>query len=93
MKNLCLLFFCVGLSSCQWGVPNKVNEKSFDTLHYTYKVIKERATDCGTKPDSGCTVVKINYPVFDSAKTLNDTIVGKLTAMFAMDGKPTAAWN
>jgi hypothetical protein len=88
MKNLYLLFFiALGLSSCQWGVPNKVNEKSFDTLHYVYKVIKARATDCGTKPDSGCTVVKINYPVFDSAKTLNDTIVGKLTLMFAMDGK------
>jgi hypothetical protein len=88
MKNLCLLFFIVlGVSSCQWGVPNKVAEKPMDTLHYTYKTIKERAADCGTKPDSGCTVVKIVYPVFDSAKTLNDTIVRKLTVMFAMDGK------
>jgi len=88
MKNLCLLFFIVlGVSSCQWGVPNKVNEKSFDTLHYAYKVIKARAADCGTKSDSACTVVKINYPVFDSDKALNDTIVAKLTLMFAMDGK------
>lgn len=92
MKNLCLLFFVViGLSSCQWGVPKKVAEKPADTLRYTYKTIKERAADCGTKPDSGCTVVKINYPVFDSAKTLNDTIIRKLTAMFAMDGKPDSS--
>jgi len=88
MKNLCLLFFiALGLSSCQWGVPNKVKEKSFDTLHYAYKVIKARAADCGAKADSACAVVKINYPVFDSAKALNDTIARKLTVMFAMDGK------
>ncbi|HEX8023999.1 DUF3298 and DUF4163 domain-containing protein [Mucilaginibacter sp.] len=88
MKNLCLLFFIVlGVSSCQWGVPNKVAEKSFDTLRYAYKVIKARAADCGTKPDSACTVVKINYPFFGGAKALNDTINRKLTVMFAMDGK------
>lgn len=88
MKNLSLLFFiALGLSSCQWGVPKKTPEKPLDTLHYAYKVIKARAADCGTKADSACTVVKINYPVFDSAKTLNDTIVRKLTVMFAMDGK------
>ncbi|WP_121809646.1 DUF3298 and DUF4163 domain-containing protein [Mucilaginibacter kameinonensis] len=88
MKNLCLLFFiALGLSSCQWGVPKKTPEKPLDTLHYVYKVIKARAADCGTKADSACTVVKINYPVFDSAKALNDTIVNKLTVMFAMDGK------
>jgi hypothetical protein len=92
MKNLCLLFFVViGLSSCQWGVPKKTAEKPVDTLHYTYKTIKERAADCGTKPDSTCTVVKVNYPVFESAKTLNDTITRKLTAMFAMDGKPDSS--
>lgn len=88
MKNLCLLFFiALGVSSCQWGVPKKTPEKPLDTLHYTYKTIKERAADCGTKADSACTVVKINYPVFDSTKALNDTIVHKLTVMFAMDGK------
>ncbi|MFS2185838.1 DUF3298 domain-containing protein [Mucilaginibacter sp. Mucisp84] len=88
MKNLCLAFFmAMGLSSCQWGVPNKIPEKSFDTLRYAYKVIKARAADCGAKADSACTVVKINYPVFDSAKTLNDTITRKLTLMFATDGR------
>jgi hypothetical protein len=92
MKNLCLLLFVViGLSSCQWGVLKKTAEKPVDTLHYTYKTIKERAADCGNKPDSACTVVKVNYPVFDSAKTLNDTITRKLTAMFAMDGKPDSS--
>ncbi|MDB5148361.1 MAG: hypothetical protein JWQ57_2381 [Mucilaginibacter sp.] len=92
MKNLCLLFFVViGLSSCQWGVPKKVTEKPVDTLHYTYKTIKAKAADCGGKPDSSCTVVKINYPFFDSAKTLNDTITRKLTVMFAMDGKPDSS--
>ncbi|AYL96507.1 DUF3298 and DUF4163 domain-containing protein [Mucilaginibacter celer] len=90
MRNLCLLI-CItaALASCQWGVPkNKPDTTPFkDTLRYTYKTIKERAEDCGTKPDSDCTVVKIVYPVFDSAKTLNDTITRKLTNLFAYDGK------
>lgn len=89
MKNLCLLF-CVAIAfaSCQWGTPNKaVDKPQKDTLGYTYKTIKERAADCGNKPDSACTVVKIVYPVFDSAKTLNDTITRKLTSLFAFDGK------
>ncbi|MEO3408560.1 DUF3298 domain-containing protein [Mucilaginibacter sp. CAU 1740] len=90
MKNLCLLIcIATALASCQWGVSKKnPDDKPLkDTLNYTYKTIKERAADCGNKPDSGCTVVKIVYPVFDSAKTLNDTIISKLTMMFAMDGK------
>lgn len=90
MKNLCLLTcIAMALASCQWGVPkNKPDNTPFkDTLKFSYKTIKERAADCGNKPDSACTVVKITYPVFDSAKTLNDTVSAKLTMMFAMDGK------
>ncbi|PWK80070.1 uncharacterized protein DUF4163 [Mucilaginibacter oryzae] len=90
MKNLCVLIcIAVMLASCQWGVPkNKPDNTPFkDTLKYSYQTIKQRAADCGTKPDSACTVVKIVYPLFDSAKTLNDTVTGKLTGMFAFEGK------
>jgi hypothetical protein len=69
----------LALGSCMWGVPH--NQKAAvtkDTLAYTYKLLKQRASDCGTKPDSGCTVPQIKYPVFTSDKQLNDTIIVRL---------------
>ena len=89
--RLSLLFAAMATaSSCQWGVDtNKKAETVFkDTLTYTYKTIHERAADCGDKPDSTCTVVKVKYPVFNNQKTLNDSVTRKLTSLFAMDGKP-----
>jgi hypothetical protein len=83
---LLFLGMIIGLSSCQWGKPNNPKaDITTDTLVYTYKTIKERAADCGNKPDNGCTVVKIKYPVFDGRVALNDTIVYKLVNLFGAD--------
>ncbi|WP_462258095.1 DUF3298 and DUF4163 domain-containing protein [Mucilaginibacter sp.] len=66
-----------------WGVPKKKNSAiTTDTLGYTYELIKKRADDCGDKPDSGCTVVKIKYPIFSDHNQLNDTVTKKLTGLF-----------
>ncbi len=66
-----------------WGVPNKQKTGIVkDTLAYTYQYIKHRADDCGNKPDSGCTVVTIKYPVFKNEPALNDTIITKLGGLF-----------
>lgn len=91
--RFCLLLSASAIASCQWGVPSKKNEEAplKDTLTYTYKTIHERAADCGTKPDSACTVVKVKYPEFNGQKTLNDSVTRKLTSLFAMDGKPDSS--
>lgn len=70
-------------ASCTWGGGSgKKPAITKDTLAYTYKTFKQRATDCGDKPDSGCTVVKINYPDFSGQKTLNDSITVKFDQLF-----------
>ncbi|WP_183560748.1 DUF3298 and DUF4163 domain-containing protein [Mucilaginibacter sp. SP1R1] len=95
MKTICLLCFIAisfAFASCQWGTPAKQKAAavsgSNDTLAYTYKTIHERAADCGNKPDSACTVIRVKYPVFTGQKTLNDSVTRKLTSLFAMDGQP-----
>jgi hypothetical protein len=87
--RLCFLFIGFAFASCQWGVSKKEKAAVLnDTLTYTYKTIHERAADCGNKPDSACTVVKVKYPVFAGQKILNDSVTNKLTSLFYMDGKP-----
>lgn len=78
-----------GLASCQWGVPHNNTKPAItkDTLLYTYKTIKERAPDCGSKPDSSCSLAKITYPVF-TGQTLNDTVKGRLLDAYRNDDKP-----
>ncbi|MEZ2334817.1 DUF3298 domain-containing protein [Mucilaginibacter sp. RCC_168] len=88
---LLFIFISFAFASCQWGVPSKQKDTSVDTLSYTYKNIHERAADCGAKPDSACTVVKVKYPVFAGQKKLNDSVIRKLTSLFAMDGKPDSS--
>lgn len=90
MKLSLLLFIAIlGLSSCQWGKAKRDPHDIFtDTLIYTYYGIHERATDCGSKPDSACTVVKVRYPVFVGEKELNDTIQSKLLKLFPFNNKP-----
>jgi hypothetical protein len=85
---LCLMV--LGLSSCEWGsMPKKEDHPIFkDTLVYTYKTIHERAADCGNKPDSACTVVKIKYPEFKGQTVLNDTVESKLLNIFMLSEKP-----
>jgi hypothetical protein len=86
------IFVSFAFASCQWGVPSKNKDTtSNDTLSYTYKNIHERAADCGSKPDSACTVVQVKYPVFVGQKKLNDSVTRKLTSLFATDGKPDSS--
>jgi hypothetical protein len=77
------------LFACQWGVPHNKTKPAItiDTLVYSYKTIKERASDCGNKPDSSCTVAKITYPVFVDRNALNDSVINKLTRAY-YNGKP-----
>lgn len=78
-----VLLIAIIFSACFHNVPAKVNpDITRDTLHYTYRVIKERAEDCGNKPDSGCSVAKITYPVFTDQDVLNDTISKKILTLF-----------
>jgi hypothetical protein len=59
-----------------------------DTLTYAYQTIKERAPDCGNKPDSSCTVADIRYPVFVKQDNLNDTVTGRLLSAYYRGNKP-----
>ena len=82
---LLVLVILAGLTGCMWGVPKKQSSGiTKDTLTYAYQLINERADDCGDKPDSSCTVVKIKYPVFVDADKLNDTVTKKLTGLFGV---------
>jgi len=80
------------LSSCNWGERNPTKpDINTDTLAYTYKTLKERAADCGNKPDTGCSVAKIKYPVFAGQIVLNDTVVKRTIMLFGAnspDKKP-----
>jgi len=76
------------LTACQWGGIEKQKPAiNIDTLAYTYQLVKQRADDCGNKPDSGCTVAAIKYPVFKNEPILNDTITNKLIGLFGSDKK------
>ena len=69
--------------SCQWGKPGEENPAiTTDTLKYVYTTVKQKADDCGNKPDSGCTVFKMTYPVFEGKKALNDTVAIYLNKSF-----------
>jgi hypothetical protein len=82
-------FVAIAISGCMWGKPDKKDKAiNMDTLAYKYTVFKARATDCGNKADSNCTVVKFKYPNFIGQKTLNDTIVHKLVTLFQLSEKP-----
>lgn len=90
MKAVYLVFLGIilGLNSCMWGEDKKPKpDITTDTLTYIYKTIKQRAADCGNKPDSECTVVNIKYPVFKNQTILNDT-VAKNTLRLYNGGNP-----
>jgi Deacetylase PdaC/Protein of unknown function (DUF3298) len=88
-KIIIFLLITGSLSSCNWrNGGNKKPAITKDTLTYSFKTYKQRATDCGYKPDSSCTIVKINYPEFSGQKTLNDSITGKFNLLFGDNKKP-----
>jgi len=76
--------------SCNWNKTSTVAKADIttDTLKYRYETFKQRAPDCGTKPDSGCTVVKIKYPVFTGQPVLNDTARHRAATLFDVYNKP-----
>lgn len=81
MKPRALLFTAMmGLAACQWDSPvtKHMADVNTDTLKFKYDTLKKRASDCGNKPDSTCTVARIIYPVFDNQHALNDTVRQKL---------------
>jgi Deacetylase PdaC/Protein of unknown function (DUF3298) len=84
LKIILFLILAGSLSSCMWGVPHNNTTPAIakDTLTYIYKTFKEKAPDCGTKPDSTCTMVTISYPVFTQQAILNDSIIKKLCNLF-----------
>ena len=80
---LILFVVALGLSSCHFDTAEKEKPAvSKDTLTYAYQLIKERADDCGEKPDSSCTVVKITYPIFPDRDSLNAHVTQKMTGLF-----------
>lgn len=89
-RTLWVIAGLFGFASCQWGVPHNNTKPAItkDTLVYTYQTIKERAPDCGNKPDSSCSLAKITYPVFTGQSTLNDTVIGRLLATYSNSDKP-----
>ena len=86
LHYLPVLFIVLILNACMWGTPNKQKSGiTTDTLAYTYKTIKQRASDCGDKPDSGCTVGIVTYPEFKNSKALNDSVKNILFNLFWND--------
>jgi len=81
------LFCSVLLLACQHDSSTKqsTTKPSPDTLVYSYKNIKERAADCGTKPDSACSEAVITYAVFPGHKSLNDSITDRLLQVYVND--------
>lgn len=84
MRN-CIVFSAILLiiTACNWDKPHVQHpDITKDTLNYKYETFKQRADDCGNKPDSGCTVIKITYPIFSNQPALNDTVIAHLTNLF-----------
>ncbi len=89
LKYFGVLLIAIVLGSCTWsGVGGQKTNVVTDTLGYIYKNFKQRDADCGNKPDSTCTLMKLRYPLFIGQKLLNDTIKNKLVSMFSIDDKP-----
>lgn len=83
VQYLFLLLIVLLMNACMWGVPKKqASGINKDTLAYTYTFVKHRASDCGTKPDSGCTVAMVQYPEFKNSRTLNDSVKNRLFNLF-----------
>jgi hypothetical protein len=74
------------LTACTWGKPGKSSKPAIttDTLTYQYKTFKQRAANCGTKPDSDCTVINIKYPAFAAQPDLNDTVRHRVASLFGV---------
>ena len=72
---------------------NNVYRKGNNKPKYTYKHFKQIAPDCGSRPDSQCTVVVIKYPVFNNIPSLNDSIKHRFFHLFRSDSTSTTDTN
>lgn len=89
-----VVFIVALLSACNWDKPNNIKaDITRDTLHYQYQTFKQRAPDCGNKPDSGCTVIKIKYPVFAGQPVLNDTVKHRAATLFDVYNSPDTSFK
>jgi hypothetical protein len=90
LQHISLFAILLGLSSCMWGVPKKQNSGIVtDTLAYAYQNIKQTDKNCGSA-DSNCTIVNINYPVFNGNDLLNDTVTKKVLGLFSLNKTDTS---
>ncbi|GAB3935267.1 DUF3298 and DUF4163 domain-containing protein [Mucilaginibacter myungsuensis] len=81
-------------TGCLWEAQKKSEpDITSDTLHYQYTTFKHRAPDCGDKADSNCTVISIEYPVFEGQPTLNDTIRHRAATLFTVNNTPDTNLN
>jgi hypothetical protein len=86
LQHLPILLIVLVMNACTWGKPNNSPDGiTKDTLAYTYQTVKQRASDCGNKPDSGCTVAIVKFPVFNNKKLLNDSLKNRLFNLFWVD--------
>ncbi|MES2279533.1 MAG: DUF3298 domain-containing protein [Bacteroidota bacterium] len=91
-------FLLIGLltlvASCSWNKStNSKPDIVKDTLLYQYKTYKQRAADCGDKPDSGCTVVQFKYPVFTAQPAFNDTVRHRTATLFGVYKKADTSFK
>lgn len=81
-------------TACTWDKPPKQTPAiTADTLTYQYKILKQRAPDCGAKPDSNCTVIRIKYPVFKNAAVLNDAVRHRAISLFSVYQKSDTSFK
>jgi len=85
-KNFYLIILAlIQFTACTWDKQVKTHADIVnDTLHYKDTTFKQRASDCGNKPDSVCSVIKITYPVFKNAAVLNDTVRKRAFTLFSI---------
>ncbi|QJD97753.1 DUF3298 and DUF4163 domain-containing protein [Mucilaginibacter robiniae] len=82
IKHLLFILPAIGMSACiQNHAPDVKAAITTDTLTYTYKSVKQKADDCGSKPDKKCTIAYFQYPAFDKAGNLNDSVVTRLALL------------
>ena len=81
-------------AACSWDKsPKHQPDIVKDTLLYQYITFKQRAADCGNKPDSGCTVIQIKYPAFHGAPALNDTVRHRAAGLFGVYQKSDTSFK
>lgn len=94
LQHLPLFIIVLLMNACMWGVPKKqANAITRDTLTYKQQNISSKIADCQNQTNSGCMIVKIEYPVFKNTPLLNDSVTEKLIKAFDLDNKADSNLN